>query len=135
MKAELKFIGEIATPYQVVEECPNNINFEGPKCQITVFDDYQEGLAGLKVGQHILVMYWLDGAQRDLTKQSCRNGTSITGTFSLRSPRRPNPIGVAVLPIEEIGEGTIAVRGLDCLNGTKLIDIKPAIYREGGAGR
>ncbi|MFA0692944.1 TrmO family methyltransferase, partial [Vibrio splendidus] len=45
---------------------------------------------------------------------------------------RPNPIGAAVLPIEKIENGTVTVRGLDCLNNTPLLDIKPAIYREKG---
>ncbi len=52
------------------------------------------------------------------------------GTFALRSPHRPNPIGAAVIPIESIDEGVIKVRGLDCLDGTPLVDIKPAIYFE-----
>jgi len=48
----------------------------------------------------------------------------------LRTPNRPNPIGVAVLSIEQIIDGVITVRGLDCLDGTPLLDIKPAMSGE-----
>lgn len=130
MTQELISIGKISTPYHVVEECPNNIQFDGPICTITLYDDYKEGISGLEKGQHILVMYWLDGANRNLIRQACIGNDSVKGTFALRSPHRPNPIGVAILPIEEIVAGEITVKGLDCLNGTKLVDIKPAIYRE-----
>ena len=54
----------------------------------------------------------------------------MIGTFALRSPHRPNPIAVAVLPIVAIDSGSVSVRGLDCLNGTHLLDIKPAIMHE-----
>lgn len=98
--------------------------------------DYQAGLHGLVEGQHILVLYWLGDSQvksgqegKVLNLQHGRGG-ALKGTFALRSPVRPNPIGAAVLPIEVIEKGVVTVRGLDCLNGTRLIDIKPAIYQE-----
>ncbi|GAL31788.1 uncharacterized conserved protein [Vibrio maritimus] len=52
------------------------------------------------------------------------------GTFALRTPHRPNPIGAAVVPIIALKGNVIIVRGLDCLTGTALLDIKPAIYKE-----
>ncbi|CDT11342.1 conserved hypothetical protein [Vibrio coralliirubri] len=131
MSAELKFIGRIATPYHSISECPNNIQPDkGPTCEIILDDAYQQGLLGLNSGEHILILYWLEGANRDELLQSWDEETSTKGTFALRSPHRPNPIGAAVLPIEKIENGTVTVRGLDCLNNTPLLDIKPAIYRE-----
>jgi tRNA (Thr-GGU) A37 N-methylase len=56
----------------------------------------------------------------------------MMGTFALRSPHRPNPIAAAVLPIEAIDGNRVAVRGLDCLDGTSLLDIKPAVRSERG---
>jgi tRNA (Thr-GGU) A37 N-methylase len=58
------------------------------------------------------------------------DGEGVVGTFALRSPHRPNSIAAAVLRIEIIDSGSVSVRGLDCLNGTRLLDIKPAIMRE-----
>ncbi|PMI89378.1 tRNA (N6-threonylcarbamoyladenosine(37)-N6)-methyltransferase TrmO, partial [Vibrio splendidus] len=127
------FIGRIATPYHSVSECPNNIQPDnGPICEIILDDVYQQGLLGLNSGDHILILYWLEGEKRDELIQSWDEETPTKGTFALLSPHRPNPIGAAVLPIEQIENGTVTVRGLDCLNNTPLLDIKPAIYREKG---
>lgn len=127
MNAELKPIGTIWTPYETVEECPNNIQHNGPVCKLNLFDEYRDGLSGLKTGQTILVLYWFNSVDRSVTLQKSSNGTSMIGTFALRSPHRPNPIATAVVPIETIDNGSITVKGLDCLNGTSLLDIKPAI--------
>lgn len=130
MKPELNVIGQITTPYQSLEECPNNIQFDGPTCLITLYDEYRDGLLGLTQGQNILIIYWLENTNRSIMHQSFRDDKPIKGTFALRSPHRPNPIGVAVLPIEKLDGDQVTVKGLDCLNGTLLIDIKPAIYQE-----
>lgn len=130
MTAEIKFIGHIQTPYQSVEECPHNIQENGPECILCIDKSYHNALLGLQVDQPILIMYWLDGANRELLQQNQQNAQNITGTFALRSPHRPNPIGVAIVDIKQIQAGQLTVNGLDCLNGTKLIDIKPAIKRE-----
>lgn len=129
MAFELKPIGHIKTPYTDTTSCPNNIQVDGPACEIVVDKAYQSGLAGLKVGQLILVLYWFENVDRSLIQQPLANG-SLVGTFALRSPHRPNPVVAAVLPIEKISQGSVTVKGLDCLNGTALIDIKPAILRE-----
>ena len=133
MSEELKFIGRITTPYHSISECPNNIQPDnGPICEIILDDVYQQGLLGLNRGDYILILYWLEGAKRDELIQSWDEETPTKVTFALRSPHRPNPIGAAVLPIENIKNGTVTVRGLDCLNNTPLLDIKPAIYKEKG---
>lgn len=129
MSVTLTYIGKIATPYSSVEECPNNIQAQGVTCQITVFDKFRQGLNGLSLGDNILVLYWLSDAQRNQMVKVGKGGDR-KGTFALRSPHRPNPIGAAVLPIEAMENGVITVRGLDCLDNTPLVDIKPAIYRE-----
>lgn len=128
MTTKLTYIGKITTPYTFVEECPNNVEDQGPTCRITLFEKFKQGLSGLAAGDNILVLYWLMDAQRDQMVQVGRQGQS-KGTFALRSPHRPNPIGAAELSIEaiDIDNGVITVRGLDCLNNTPLIDIKPAM--------
>jgi len=91
-----------------------------------------DGLTGLQPGQKILILYWFENTDRTTNKQESNNGEELIGTFALRSPHRPNPIGAAVLPIETIDNGVVSVKGLDCLNGTHLLDIKPAILHEVG---
>ena len=130
MKAELKFIGHINTPYEAIEDCPSNIDPNGPLCQLVIREEFIDGLSGLNSGQKILILYWFENTDRNTTKQKSRNGGKLTGTFALRSPHRPNPIGAAELLIEAIGHGVVSVKGLDCLNGTHLLDIKPAMRHE-----
>lgn len=129
MTPMLTYIGYIRTPYSSIDECPNNYQVNGPECQIVLYDNYKQGLQGLVEGNNILVLYWLEGAQRDQLIQTGK-ADGNKGTFSLRSPHRPNPIGATVLPIESIKNGIITAKGLDCLDNTPLIDIKPAIYKE-----
>jgi tRNA (Thr-GGU) A37 N-methylase len=87
-------------------------------------------LDDLQVGQQILILYWLEHADRNVLKQNSRRTGELTGIFSLRTPNRCNPIGAAVLPIKAINNNRLTVPGLDCLNGTHLIDIKPAMSGE-----
>ena len=129
MNATLKFIGHIITPYEAIEDCPNNIDLNGPICQLVLDEEFRNGLSGLQPEQNILILYWFENTDRSVIDQPSDNGESI-GTFALRSPHRPNPIVTATLPIVDIENGVVSVRGLDCLNGTPLLDIKPAIMLE-----
>lgn len=127
MNALLKPIGRIVTPFRTFDECPNNIQHNGAVCKLELQDEYQGGFTGLSTGQSILILYWFENVDRNVTLQLSVDGKSSVGTFALRSPHRPNPIAAAVLPIDSIDDGSITVRGLDCLDGTSLLDIKPAI--------
>ncbi len=126
----LKFIGEIKTPYKTVDDCPRNISKDGPLCTLVLNEEYQDGLKGLKAGDKILILYWLNLSEKAPMGQSSPDDTVKKGVFSLRSPHRPNPIGAAVVRIESITENILEVKGLDCVSGTKLLDIKPAIMDE-----
>ena len=130
MKATLEFIGHINTPYTSIEDCPNNIDPNGPLCQLVIGNEFKDGLSGLVPGQRILILYWFENTDRNATQQESNNNGEMIGTFALRSPHRPNPIGAAVLPIETIENESVFVKGLDCLNGTHLLDIKPAMMYE-----
>ena len=135
MTATLRHIGQIRTPYRTLAECPRNVDPDGPVCELTVYPEYAEGLSGLSAGDSVLVLYWLQHADRDVLLQRPRDGGGERGVFALRSPHRPNPIGAATVRIERIADGCIHVRGLDCLDGTPLLDIKPAISAVDERGR
>ncbi|MBW2690785.1 MAG: SAM-dependent methyltransferase [Deltaproteobacteria bacterium] len=130
LQATIESIGHIITPYKTISDCPRNINPEGPLCKIVIKDGLRDGLLGLNVGQKILILYWFEQVERTLLRQHSRRSGELKGIFALRTPSRCNPIGAAVLPIEQIEDGVIFVRGLDCLDGTPLIDIKPAMSGE-----
>lgn len=125
-------VGYICTPYNSIEECPFNIDFAGPECKLVIEKEYLEGINGLTAGQNILILYWLEKADRTQLSPVRKGdeGKEKKGCFAKRSPHRPNPIGVALTPVVRIEDNEITVRGLDCLNGTKLLDIKPAIKME-----
>ena len=123
--AAIRFIGKIRTPWANREDCPRQGRLDGPDCQIVVDPVWHEALAGLEDYEMIEVLYWLDKSRRDLVLQSPKNDGKTIETFALRSPVRPNPIGTSLVRLLRIEAGTLHVRGLDCLDGTPLIDIKP----------
>jgi tRNA (adenine37-N6)-methyltransferase len=118
------FIGTIRTPWHTRRECPKRGSLDGPICSIVVDERWQTGLTDLVDYRRIQVLYWMHRARRDLVLQT-PFGKETTGTFALRSPVRPNPIASSVVELVAIDGATLQVRGLDCLDGTPLIDLKP----------
>ncbi|MCG7621814.1 tRNA (N6-threonylcarbamoyladenosine(37)-N6)-methyltransferase TrmO [Epibacterium sp. Ofav1-8] len=123
--AQLRFIGRVRTPWRDRSQCPRQGSVEGPECRLCLDPVWAPALAGLEAYARIEVLYWLDQSRRDLVTQSPRLDGVTTGTFSLRSPVRPNPIGTALVQLVRIDGCEVVVRGLDCLDGTPLLDIKP----------
>lgn len=124
--AGLRFIGSIQTPFQVRADCPRQGDPDaGPDCTITLDPVYEPALAGLDQFEFIELLYWLHESRRDMLTQSPKADGNTRGTFSLRSPLRPNPIGTSIVRLIGIEGRRLTVRGLDCLNGTPLLDIKP----------
>ena len=125
-----KSIGQIRTPYQTMDECPRNVEEDGLPCKIVLNNDLEDGLFGLAAGDQILVLYWMDKAAFTKLRLPSRKSSELKGVFALRTPQRPNPIGAAIVTIIKISNNVIVVAGLDCLDKTPLIDIKPAMARE-----
>lgn len=123
--ARLRFIGRIRTPFADRDACPRQGRIDGPECRLVLDPAWQAALTGLEKFDFIEVLYWLDRSRRDLVTQSPKDDGRTVGTFALRSPVRPNPIGTAMVKLERIEDGEVVVRGLDCIDGTPLIDIKP----------
>lgn len=123
--ASLVFIGSIHTPWTSRLETPRQGRVDGPICRIEIFEPWQRALDGIGQYERLEVLYWLHQSRRDLVLQCPAHDGVIRGTFSLRSPVRPNPIGTSIVTLVAIEEATLLVRGLDCLDGTPLIDIKP----------
>lgn len=124
--ASLQFIGKIHTPFTSRALCPRQGDPEtGPECQIEVHTKWAPALRGLERFGDIEVLYWLHQSRRDLILQSPRSDGATTGTFALRSPVRPNPIGLSRVRLLRVDGAVLHVRGLDCLDGTPLVDLKP----------
>ncbi|MBV9018761.1 MAG: tRNA (N6-threonylcarbamoyladenosine(37)-N6)-methyltransferase TrmO [Alphaproteobacteria bacterium] len=123
--AGLVFIGRIHTPWTSRMETPRQGRADGPLCRIEVFEPWVAALDSLSQFERIEVLYWLHLSRRDLVMQSPANDGTSRGTFSLRSPARPNPIGTSIARLVDINGAVMTVRGLDCLNETPLLDLKP----------
>jgi len=123
--AGLVFIGRIHTPWTSRMETPRQGRLDGPVCRIEIFPLWVKALQGLEAYESIEVLYWLHLSRRDLVLQSPKSDGAARGTFSLRSPVRPNPIGTSMVRLVGVAGNIVSVRGLDCLDGTPLLDLKP----------
>ncbi|HUH48437.1 MAG TPA: tRNA (N6-threonylcarbamoyladenosine(37)-N6)-methyltransferase TrmO [Mycoplana sp.] len=123
--ARLVFIGRIHTPWQSRLLCPRQGRHDGPVCKIEIFDPWVPALEGVEAFERLEILYWLDRSRRDLILQSPASSGKVHGTFALRSPVRPNPIGTSIVVLVRVEGNALYVRGLDCLDGTPLLDLKP----------
>lgn len=123
--AGLTYIGRIRTPWSTRQECPRQGQMDGPICELEIFEPWVAALDGVEELEQIQVLYWLHEARRDLVRQSPGNTGITNGTFAIRSPVRPNPIGISVVTLVSRDGNRLQVRGLDCLDGTPLLDLKP----------
>jgi tRNA-Thr(GGU) m(6)t(6)A37 methyltransferase TsaA len=123
--AGLVFIGRIRTPWRAREETPRQGNRTGPICRLEIFEPWVPALKGVDLYEQLEVIYWLHRSPRNLVLQSPKKNGQTRGTFSLRSPVRPNPIGTSIVKFVAIEGSAVLVQGLDCLDGTPLIDLKP----------
>lgn len=128
--ANLVFIGRARTPWTSRETCPKNLREarqRGGAARLEIGSDWRAGLRDLSAGDAVIVLTWLDQARRDLVVQAPRHRATTSGVFSIRSPVRPNPIGLHVVRIVSIDPagGMIEVDALDCLDNTPVLDLKP----------
>ncbi|MGE0222819.1 MAG: tRNA (N6-threonylcarbamoyladenosine(37)-N6)-methyltransferase TrmO [Acetobacteraceae bacterium] len=123
--AGVYFIGVIRTPWKTRSECPRRGDPAGPVCSIVIDERWGQALSGIEKHPRLQILYWMHQARRDLVIQTPRHSGQILGTFALRSPVRPNPIASSVVVLERVEGTTLHVRGLDCMDGTPLLDVKP----------
>ncbi|BCM20508.1 tRNA (N6-threonylcarbamoyladenosine(37)-N6)-methyltransferase TrmO [Mesorhizobium sp. J8] len=124
------FIGRIVSPWTSREDCPKNMRAareSGRAATVLIDEPYRPGLQNLERASHIVVLSWLHHAPRNLIVQKPRHAAEPKGVFSLRSPARPNPVGlhVAKLVALDIEAGRIGIDAIDVLDGTPVVDIKP----------
>ncbi|WP_428484582.1 SAM-dependent methyltransferase [Rhodopila sp.] len=123
--AEVYFIGTIHTPWRTRGACPKRGSMEGPVCSIVIDKRWCQALTDIADHRRIQVLYWMHYARRDLVLQTPLRTGRTTGSFALRSPVRPNPIASSIVELVAVEGATLRVRGLDCLDGTPLLDLKP----------
>jgi tRNA-Thr(GGU) m(6)t(6)A37 methyltransferase TsaA len=123
--AELYFIGRIRTPWTERKDCPKNARQSDAVCTLELEPRWTPALKDVASCSHLVLLYWMDRSPRNLVLQVPSHYGVQRGTFALRSPARPNPIAISVVKLLGIEDGRLSVVGLDCLDGTPLLDIKP----------
>jgi tRNA-Thr(GGU) m(6)t(6)A37 methyltransferase TsaA len=123
--AGLYFIGRIHTPWKERKDCPKNARESDALCTVEVEPRWQQALKDVESCSHLVLLYWMDKSPRHIVLQVPSHYGVQRGTFALRSPARPNPIAMSVVKLLRIEGNTLTVSGLDCLDGTPLLDIKP----------
>ena len=123
--AGVYFIGRLRTPWTERKDCPKNARASDAVCTVELDPRFAPGLKDVASCSHLVLLYWMDKAPRNLVLQTPSHYGIERGTFSLRSPARPNPIALSVVKLLGVDGNTLSVVGLDCLDGTPLLDIKP----------
>ena len=121
----LHFIGQIRTPFATLADCPKNPREGQVEATVELDPRYLAGLDGIERFSHLILLYWMDAARRDLIRQTPRHLDAPRGVFALRSPLRPNPVSLAVVELIAVSGTTLTIKGIDCRDRTPLIDIKP----------
>jgi tRNA-Thr(GGU) m(6)t(6)A37 methyltransferase TsaA len=133
---ELIAIGRVESPLAERAEAPLQ-GHEGAPDAWLVFEPWAaDGLDGIAEGDELLVLTWLDRANRDTLRVHPRGDPSNPeqGVFNTRSPDRPNPIGLHTVEVVAIDGLRFRVRPLEALDGTPIVDVKPPLC-QGEAGR
>lgn len=125
IQPSLRMIGHVRTGFETLRDCPRSTLASPDDCFIELEAKYLDGLQNSELASHLIILYWLDQADRDGPVSGAGCTQPRRGVFISRSPNRPNPIGLSV--VKNLGfDGTLlTVSGLDCRNGTPILDIKP----------
>lgn len=124
---ELEPVGLIHSPFTDRGSAPR----QGRACcepmQIEIYPKYAPGLGTMEGISHIWVLYWMNRAERDSLFSRRPDWDKPRPVFTIRSPSRPNPIALSIGKIEEISDNIITVTGLEALDGSPVLDIKPYV--------
>lgn len=124
--AGIWFIGRISTPWKNRSDCPRRGDPEnGPLCHLTIAEPWVAALREVEKYDHLHVLYWMTLSRRDTVLQNPYFANEAVGTFSIRSPLRPNPVALSQVRLIGVEGPVVTVRGLDCVDGTPLVDLKP----------
>ena len=126
---QLTAIGTVRSPLTDPAAAPKQGDEGAPEATIVLEPAVLGALEGLTAGDDVLVLTWLDRAERDVLAVHPRNDRSCpqTGVFATRSPARPNPIGLHRVQIVAIDGAELTVSDLEAVDGTPVVDIKPVL--------
>ncbi len=122
----LRPIGRVESRLTDPAQAPRQADEGAPEAWLALEADFAPGLQGLAAGDEIILMTWLDRAQRDVLVNHPRGDASRdpAGVFTTRSPHRPNPIGLHQVTVAAVEGSRVRVRSLEAIDGTPILDIK-----------
>jgi tRNA-Thr(GGU) m(6)t(6)A37 methyltransferase TsaA len=125
----LRPVGRVESTLQNRSDAPNQGDEGAPEAWLEFDAAVAEAAEGIAAGDELLVLTWLDRADRDVQEVRPRGNPDRpeTGVFSTRSPDRPNPIGLHRVTVLDVDGTRLRVRGLEALDGTPVIDLKPPL--------
>jgi tRNA-Thr(GGU) m(6)t(6)A37 methyltransferase TsaA len=128
---ELTPIGEVESPLTDRTSAPKQGDEGAPDAWLVFDPAVLEGLDGMRPGDRIIVLTWLDRAERDVLRVHPRDDLSVPkqGVFNTRSSDRPNPIGLHEVEVLSIEGNRLRVNNLEALDGTPIVDVKPVLRR------
>ncbi len=128
MEIIIKPIGFIESEFTTIENTPRQSIYAPEKrARIKLLDKYVPGLQGLNIGDTILIVFYFHKSEKAPLIQHPRCSEKDTGVFSIRSPHRPNHIGISKVKITNIEDNNLEFENVDMLDGTPVIDIKPDV--------
>ncbi len=127
MKITLKPIGVIHSPFIEKNKTPIQPFKSNKKGKVELFKEYSEGLENLKEFSHIILIYYFHKSKGYNLKVKPFMDQTKKGLFATRAPKRPNQLGISVVKLVDINGNILTVEGIDCLDGTPLLDIKPYV--------
>jgi tRNA-Thr(GGU) m(6)t(6)A37 methyltransferase TsaA len=129
---ELRAIGRVSSPLTAMDEAPRQGDEGAPEAWIEFQPAVLEALQGVQPGDRLVILTWLDRADREVLTVHPRGDTSRppAGVFTTRSHHRPNPIGLHPVEVMAIDGTRIKVSGLEALDGTPVVDVKPVLEGE-----
>jgi tRNA-Thr(GGU) m(6)t(6)A37 methyltransferase TsaA len=125
MNFEIQPIGYVRSPYKEKEDAPRQGRFSDNTSEIVIDEKYLPGFEDVEKKSHLIVLSWFDRADRTMLKATPPHEKIEHGVFATRSPNRPNPVGLSLVDLLAMKGNVLIVRGLDALDGTPVIDIKP----------
>jgi tRNA-Thr(GGU) m(6)t(6)A37 methyltransferase TsaA len=124
-------IGFVRSELTRLEEAPMQGDEGAPEAWLELTPQTEQGLRGIKVGDELIVLTWLHLAERDVLQVHPRGDRNRppTGVFATPSPDRPNPVGLHRVSVVEVvdAERKLRVAPLEAIDGTPIVDIKPAL--------
>lgn len=126
---ELRPIGRVESPLSDPAQAPKQGDEGGPDAWLAFDAGVLDGLSDVRPGDRVIVLTWLDRAERDVLQVHPRDDPSnpLRGVFSTRSASRPNPIGLHEVEVVEIDGARVKVRHLEAVDGTPVLDLKPVL--------